>query len=94
MDQMLIVQIIQGLFTAIRWLIFARIIISFLQAFTKIDPYNPLIKFINEITEPLMAPFRRLIPPIGGMDFSPIVLFLVIGVVERIAMELAVRFLA
>lgn len=88
MDQQLIYQIIQGLFTALRWLIFARIIISFLQVVVRIDPYNPLIRFIYEITEPLMAPFRRIIPPIGGMDFSPIVLFLVLQISESIVIQL------
>lgn len=88
MDQQLIYQIIQGLFTALRWLIFARIIISFLQVVVRMDPYNPLIKFIYEITEPLMAPFRRIIPPVGGMDFSPIVLFLVLQIAEGIVIQL------
>lgn len=85
--------IVDGLFTAIRWLIFARIVISFLQVFMRIDPYNPIIRFIYEITEPLMAPFRRLIPPIGGMDFSPIILFLVIGFLENIIMQLIDRII-
>ena len=88
MDQQLIYLIVQGLFKALTWLIFARIIISFLHVVVRLDPYNPVIRFIYEITEPLMAPFRRLIPPIGGMDFSPIVLFLVLQVVESIVYRL------
>lgn len=88
MDQQLIYIIVQGLFTVARWLIFARIIISFLQVVVKIDPYNVAVRFIYEITEPVMAPFRRLIPPIGGMDFSPIVLFLVLQFLERIVYQL------
>lgn len=75
--------IVDGIFTAIYWLIFARIILSFVVMFVRIDPYNPIVRFIHEVTEPLMAPFRKLIPPIGGMDFSPIVLFLVLQLVER-----------
>ncbi|MDT3700298.1 MAG: YggT family protein [Thermincola sp.] len=88
MDQQLIYIIVQGLFTVARWLIFARIIISFLQVVVRIDPYNAAVRFIYEITEPVMAPFRRLIPPIGGMDFSPIVLFLVLQFLERIVYQL------
>lgn len=88
MDQQLIYLIVQGLFTVLRWLIFARIIVSFLQVVVKIDPYNPVIRFVYEITEPLMAPFRRIIPPLGGMDFSPIVLFLVLQIVESIVIQL------
>jgi len=88
LDQQLIYLIVQGLFTVLRWLIFARIIVSFLQVVVKIDPYNPVIRFVYEITEPLMAPFRRIIPPLGGMDFSPIVLFLVLQIVESIVIQL------
>jgi YggT family protein len=88
LDQQLIYIIVQGLFTVARWLIFARIIISFLQVVVRIDPYNAAVRFIYEITEPVMAPFRRLIPPIGGMDFSPIVLFLVLQFLERIVYQL------
>ena len=88
MDQQLIYLIVQGLFTVLRWMIFARIIVSFLQVVVKIDPYNPVIRFVYEITEPLMAPFRRIIPPLGGMDFSPIVLFLVLQIVESIVIQL------
>jgi len=75
--------IVSALFQAIYWLIFARIILSFLVAFIRLDPHHPIIRFINEITEPIMAPFRRFIPPIGGMDFSPIVVFLVLNLLEK-----------
>lgn len=39
-------------------------------------------QFLFAITEPLMRPFRRLLPPVSGMDFSPIVLFLLVMVVK------------
>lgn len=38
--------------------------------------YNPALRLLHDITEPLMAPARRLIPPIGGLDISPIVVFI------------------
>lgn len=83
-----IVVIVHGFFTAIYWLIFARIILSFVAAFMRIDPYHPVMRFIYEITEPIMAPFRRLIPPVGGMDFSPIVVFLVLQLLEKWILDL------
>jgi len=86
--------IIHAIFTAVRWLIIARIVLSFLPLFMRIDPYNPVVRFINESTEPLMAPFRRLIPPIGGIDFSPIILFLVLGFVENLVLQLVYKVLA
>jgi YggT family protein len=87
--EQLIYQVIDKLFEVLKWLIFVRIILSFLQAVVRIDPYNPVIRFIYEITEPIMAPFRRIIPPLGGMDFSPIVLFFVLQFVKSLVLQLA-----
>ncbi len=80
--------VVDVMFDVIRWLIIARIILSFIPLFTRIDPYHPLIRFIVEITEPLMAPFRKLIPPVGGLDLSPIVLFLVLEFVRTLVIRL------
>jgi len=64
------------------WLIFARIILSWLVAFNIVNLRNPLMRqiynMIDAITEPVMAPFRRLIPSIGGLDLSPILIFFII----------------
>lgn len=83
--------IIYVVFKTLRWLIIARIVLSFLPMIMKIDTYHPVVRFIHEITEPIMAPFRRLIPPLGGMDFSPIVLFLVLQAVESVVYQLINR---
>ena len=80
--------VVDVMFDVIRWLIIARIILSFIPMFTRIDPYHPLIRFVMEITEPLMAPFRRLIPPVGGLDLSPIVLFLVLEFARTLVKQL------
>ncbi|WP_418790535.1 YggT family protein [Phosphitispora sp. TUW77] len=80
--------VVDVMFDVIRWLIIARIILSFLPMFIRIDPYHPLIRFVVEITEPLMAPFRKLIPPVGGLDLSPIVLFLVLQFLHTLVKQL------
>ncbi|MEQ8858309.1 MAG: YggT family protein [Pseudomonadales bacterium] len=46
--------------------------------------YHPALALLGQITEPLLAPARRLLPAMGGLDFSPIVVFLILGVIERI----------
>lgn len=46
--------------------------------------YHPALALLAQITEPLLAPARRLLPPMGGLDFSPIVVFLLLGLLERI----------
>jgi YggT family protein len=50
--------------------------------------YHPALALLQQITEPLMAPARRLLPPMGGLDFSPIVVILLLGVIERILPQL------
>lgn len=43
---------------------------------------HPAIHLLYQITEPVMAPFRKVLPPMGGMDFSPILMFILINVVQ------------
>ncbi|MGD0274722.1 MAG: YggT family protein [Syntrophales bacterium] len=61
--------------TIYMWIVIFRAIISWVNP----DPYNPIVRFLYRVTEPVLTPIRRLIP-IGnaGLDFSPIVVILVI----------------
>lgn len=43
---------------------------------------HPAIYLLHQITEPVMAPFRKLLPPLGGMDFSPILVFILINILQ------------
>lgn len=43
---------------------------------------NPAVYLLFQITEPIMAPFRKALPPMGGMDFSPILVFILINVIQ------------
>lgn len=64
-------------------LILARMIISFLP---HADMRHPLVKFVYGATEPLLAPFRAILPSTRiGIDFSPLLLLLVMDMVIRIA---------
>lgn len=68
------------------WLLFlARILLSW---FPSVDWYKQPFKFIYDATEPVFAPFRRLIPPVSGIDFSPIIVFIFLGMVERFLLGL------
>jgi YggT family protein len=44
--------------------------------------HNPALFLLHQITEPVMAPFRKIIPPMGGLDFSPIIVFIVINIIQ------------
>ncbi len=57
------------------WIVIGRAIISWVNA----DPYNPIVRFVYEVTEPLLAQIRRVVPMIGGaIDFSPMILIIAI----------------
>jgi len=61
--------------SAYMWIIIGRAIISWVNA----DPYNPIVRFIQEVTEPLLYRIRRLLPVVvGGIDMSPMVLIMAI----------------
>jgi YggT family protein len=56
-----------------------------------LDPYNPAVQFLYQITEPVLEPVRRLIPPLGGtIDISMIVVFFALMVLQRMLQTLAV----
>ncbi len=70
-----ILGIISYILTVYGWVIIRRVVISWVNA----DPYNPIVRFIYEITEPILGRIRRYVPlSFGGIDFSPIVV--VIGI--------------
>ena len=58
--------------SAYMWIIIGRAIISWVNA----DPYNPIVRFLYEVTEPLLARIRRILPFGGGIDFSPMILII------------------
>jgi YggT family protein len=58
--------------------VIAMIVVSFLAP----QSSNPAVEFIWELMEPVMAPLRRILPPMGGLDFSPIILFIVLNVIR------------
>jgi YggT family protein len=69
-----------GLLLQVLWLaILVRVILSWFP----VDPSNPIIRIVWEITEPVLAPFRRVIPRIGMFDLSPLAAFLVIGFLQQ-----------
>ncbi|MEJ2089057.1 MAG: YggT family protein [Gammaproteobacteria bacterium] len=59
------------------------ILIMIIASFVAPASHHPALLLLHQVTEPLLAPARRLIPPMGGLDFSPILVFLLLGVIER-----------
>lgn len=72
---MAIAQLLDFLLSAYLWIIIGRAVISWVNA----DPANPVVRFLYEITEPLLSRIRQWIPvTMGGIDFSPMILILMI----------------
>ncbi|HVN55361.1 MAG TPA: YggT family protein [Anaerolineaceae bacterium] len=69
-----------------RILILVIIVDSVISFF--LSPYHPFREFLDRIVNPLLAPIRRVVPPIGGLDLSPLVLIILIYVIEGILRSL------
>lgn len=63
---------------------YLAIIGSIILSWVAMGSYNPAIVLINQLVEPVMAPFRRLLPPISGLDLSPILVFLAVKIVRTL----------
>jgi len=61
----------------------ASIVMSFVMMFSGNMNPHPILLLVWQITEPIMSPVRRIIPPMGGLDFSPIFIFLIIGLIRN-----------
>jgi YggT family protein len=52
------------------------------------DPYHPVRRGVNDIVEPMLAPIRRVVPPVGMIDFSPLILIILIQLASRLIIGL------
>ncbi len=84
-----VAKIIDIVLTAYMWIIVIRAVLSWVNP----DPYNPLVRFITQITEPVMAPIRRWIPLRGmGIDFSPMIILLAIVFLQSFLVPSLIQF--
>ena len=79
---MFLFELINTLITVYVWILIARVVLSWLIGFNVVNQFNPAIRaidnFTRTLTEPLLKPIRRVMPDLGGIDISPIVLLLAI----------------
>lgn len=64
-------------------LVLAYVILSYVM-----DPYHPVRRWVNSIVEPMLMPIRRVIPLVGMLDFSPIVLLILIRIVSNLIIKI------
>ena len=79
----LIVDIVGLVFTFLWIVVLADVIVSWV-----LDPFHPVRRFLDSIVQPMLDPIRRIIPPSSGIDFSPFILLLLLGVIRRLVVGL------
>ncbi len=67
-------QVVNMVLNIYMWIVIIAALISWVNP----DPYNPIVRFLHRATEPVFQRVRRFIPPMGGIDLSPLVVLLAI----------------
>ncbi|HRW08813.1 MAG: YggT family protein [Caldilineaceae bacterium] len=71
------------------FLILVRVLMTWIP---NLDPYNPIVQLLIQATDPVMEPARRLIPPIGMIDISPIVVLIALRLIGQMLQDIARQF--
>jgi YggT family protein len=83
---MIVIQLLLVLLQLYSYVLLARALVSWIP---NLDPYHPAVQFLYSITEPVLDPIRKLVPPLGGMvDISMIIAFFGIIVLEQLLRSL------
>lgn len=78
-----IINFLNLLFSVLYFAILVRILLTWIP----MSQDNAIVRLLNQITEPILAPARRIIPPMGGMDFSPMIVLLLLYMVQRLLLR-------
>ena len=81
----IVIFIISNLASLLILLVIIHVILTYVM-----DPYHPVRRWVDSIVEPLLMPIRRVVPLLGGLDFSPVILIILI----RIIANLLINFLS
>lgn len=74
---------------AISQLLVLLVIVSIILSYF-MDPYHPIRRAIDSVVEPMLAPIRRIVPLVGMLDFSPLVLIILIQLLSNILIRLLI----
>jgi len=78
-----LIRLVDTLFEVYSWLLIIRILLTWFP----VDPYNPVVRFIARVTDPFLRLFRGILPPIGMLDLSPILAFIVLNLLRRLVVN-------
>ena len=72
------------------WIVFIAVILSWIEP----NPYNPIVRFLYSVTEPVFDFVREHLPVVfGGIDFAPMVVLLAIGFIQRVVLTSVAQYL-
>ncbi|MFZ2422587.1 MAG: YggT family protein [Anaerolineae bacterium] len=77
-------QFIVLLFGALQFAILIRVLLTW---FPNLDRSNPLVQLLSSVTDPILEPARRLVPPFGGLDISPILVLFALQLLESVLLR-------
>ena len=80
----LLADFVDLVFTLLSLAILARVLLSWVR----VSPYHPAVELLYQITDPILAPLRRIIPPVGMMDISPIIAMLLLQIIQQVLVEI------
>jgi YggT family protein len=78
----IVAQIIHFALRVLMILVVAQAILSYFM-----DPYHPVRQWVDRLVSPLLAPIRRVVPPVGMVDFSPVILIVLIQIIDYFLMR-------
>ena len=86
-----LLHLVNTLITIFIWLLIAQAVLSWLVAFGIVNRYNRVVATIGDflwrVTEPLLRPIRRVLPDLGGIDISPVILILLLWFLRNLMFE-------
>lgn len=89
--------LVDTIYNIVWWLILASVVMSWLVAFNIVNISNPTVRqiysAIQRATEPLLAPIRRVMPNMGGLDISPIILLILLMFARNLIFEYGPRLI-
>ena len=84
----LLINIIHRLFQLLTLIVVIDVVLSYFMS-----PFHPVRRYLDRIVEPMLRPIRRLLPQTGVIDFSPLVLIILLQVIDYIVYSILIRFL-
>ena len=77
---------------AIQFILVLMVLVSVILSYF-MDPYHPVRRFLDSIVEPMLAPIRRIVPLVGMLDFSPLILIVLIQLIGNLLRRLLFNLL-